>query len=138
MILAVAGTVEAQRGGGVDRKPLPGDLLAAAQAFAIGAVVDPLQGRADPGDFRRAALFRRLGHRLTLHRIHPRQASDALLIERDGLPAFGTLLAQRFKLVAGSQQSRAGGFVVHGDRIGVDAAPVDCQRKTATQREARR
>ena len=59
--------------------------------------IDTRKRGGDPFVFDLSPAHRLLGHRLGLHRIHPRESADTLLIELYGRCRFGALRLQRSK-----------------------------------------
>ena len=84
-------------GGWVDCEAPVGDRLPAFRAPTIFAFTHALQGDLDPRQIARPPPRFGLGHFLLLHRVHARQAPDALLIELDRIAPAGTLLVQRLQ-----------------------------------------
>jgi len=64
-------------------QPLLGNLIAASQAITPFPLVDPRESRDDPGAFGLTAFLHRQRHGLLLHRIHPAEPSDTVLLKRN-------------------------------------------------------
>ena len=71
------------------REALCGNLLAASQAIAPLAVLDALQGARYPPPFGLPSSLGRLRHRLLLHRIHPTEPPDRILLQLNGVAGIG-------------------------------------------------
>jgi len=99
------GTADAQRGRRVKVQSGRFDILAAAEAFTVAANVDALERSVDAEDLLATPLLGRIGHRLGLERIHPRQSANALLVKCDCRTRFRRLLAEQHKLDAQRGQS---------------------------------
>ena len=61
------------------------NLFTAAEAITPLAFLDPLERGKDPLALSLAATLLRLRHRLLLERIHPREPSDAVLLQLDSV-----------------------------------------------------
>jgi hypothetical protein len=97
-LASVAGTVRTERRGRIEVQPAFFDLFLAIHAYAIGAGVHTGERGTDAGNLDNAPLFGGLRHRLVLQGIHPRQAADALLVERHRLQRIGGLGAKLLHL----------------------------------------
>lgn len=88
---------DAQMGGRVYFEAPIGNGFAAFGAPAIFVFGDPVQGHFYSRPIAGSAPRFGLGHFLLLHRVHPRQAANALLVELDRPPPAGTLLVARLQ-----------------------------------------
>lgn len=126
-----ARTVDAKRYRRVELEALLIDWLVAAEADAILAVIDTLQGDGYPPQGSLAPTPGCLCHCLRLHRVHARQAADLRLIELDNCRR--TPGRFRICLKFGSQSQQPRTHVLHhrphrDARIGFSVNPVKLGR----------
>jgi hypothetical protein len=88
-------------------EPTIRNFLSTTDATAVFTVVDPAQRLVNTRNPHLAPPFGGKRHLLALKRIHPRQAPDALLVERDRIAAFRRLRAQGQQLLQFLLQARA-------------------------------
>lgn len=92
-------------------KPGGRDLIAAILAVAEFTFVETGQGGGDQPEARLPSALDRLRHSLLLHRIHARQTTDGLLIERHGAAILAAFSGLRLKPVALGHQLQSIRFV---------------------------
>lgn len=116
-LLRCPDAVEASGQGGVEGQAFEGDGLAALGAIAIFVAFQSGQGRLKQAFALQPPRAGRLGHRLLLHRIHPRQTANALLIKFEGFVIAGCARFDRMDLGNLSKDGAAqGGEVGRGER----------------------
>lgn len=88
------------------------NLFTAAEAIAPLAFLDPLERGEDPLALPLAAALLRLRHRLLLERIHPREPSDAVLLQLDSVARIG--IGPRFAIERRKPRFEGGTSVLVG------------------------
>lgn len=88
------------------------NLFTAAEAITPLAFLDPLERGKDPLALPLAAALLRLRHRLLLERIHPREPSDAVLLQFDGIA--GIRIGTRFAIEHRKPRFEGGTSVLFG------------------------
>jgi hypothetical protein len=89
------------------------DFLPAFLAIAEFVIVYGSQSSLRLCNLHAAPAFRRMCHRLLLKGVHPAEASDGLLIERDGFPLLFRSLCVSFQSGYALFQSDAKSFELH-------------------------